>query len=256
MDSGTTFNYIKPNLQSGKRVRVNENRWAKTIHGYSKVQYKQQVRLLKHNLEFFELDELAEFDMMLGSRSLTQMRARIDFSEYKFYYAIPNSRENSISNDTDVQRINYTIDCPKFSDEINELMKRNEDVYETLPFTTTIEAAIRTVNDDPVWVKQYPYPVVDHDFVNREIEHLLKNGIIQKSHSPYNAPIWTVPKKGIDENGKPKRRMVMDFSKLNAHTIKDRYPIPDINLTLQNLGKAKVFSTIDLESGVVPYTGF
>lgn len=41
--------------------------------------------------------------------------------------------------------------------------------------------------------------------------------------------------------------MVIDFSKLNTYTIKDRYPIPDINS--QNLGNARVFSTIDLESG-------
>lgn len=57
-------------------------------------------------------------------------------------------------------------------------------------------------------------------------------------------PPPTVPKKGTDESGAPKRRMVIDFSKLNSHTIKDRYPIPDINTTLQNLGNAKVFSTI------------
>lgn len=128
-------------------------------------------------------------------------------------------------------------------------MEKNERVFSTLPFTTTIEASIRTVNNDPVWVKQYPYPMSDHDFVMSEIERLLENGIIQKSFSPYNSPIWTVPKKGFDEKNKPKRRMVIDYSKLNSQTITDRYPIPDINLTLQNLGNAKFFSTIDLESG-------
>lgn len=84
VDSGTTFNYIKPNLQLGKRLKVSENRWAKTIHGYSKIQFKQQIRLLKHNLEFLELDGLTDFDMMLGSKSLEKMKARINFSEYKF----------------------------------------------------------------------------------------------------------------------------------------------------------------------------
>lgn len=43
--------------------------------------------------------------------------------------------------------------------------------------------------------------------------------------------------------------MVVDFQKINSHTITDRYPIPDVNMTIQNLGKAKIFSTIDLESG-------
>lgn len=43
--------------------------------------------------------------------------------------------------------------------------------------------------------------------------------------------------------------MVIDFQKLNKQTIADRYPIPDITMTLQNLGKARYFATLDLESG-------
>lgn len=59
----------------------------------------------------------------------------------------------------------------------------------------------------------------------------------------------TVRKKGIDEEGKPKRRMVIDFRKLNQHTITDRYMIPDVNTSLQNLGNARYFTTLHLESG-------
>lgn len=172
------------------------------------------------------------------------MRAQINFFEYKLYYSIPREVETA-----ELHRINFTNDDSRFADDINELMGRNETVYQTLPFTTTIEATIRTTNDDPVWVKQYPYPISNHDFVNGEIEKLLESGIIQKSFSPYNSPIWVVPKKGTTEDDKPKRRMVIDFQKLNAQTITDRYPIPDINMTIQNLGSAKLFSTIDLESG-------
>uniref|UniRef100_A0A0K8UJV7 Retrovirus-related Pol polyprotein from transposon gypsy n=1 Tax=Bactrocera latifrons TaxID=174628 RepID=A0A0K8UJV7_BACLA len=43
--------------------------------------------------------------------------------------------------------------------------------------------------------------------------------------------------------------MVIDFQKLNKITVADRYPIPDINMTLQNLGEARYFTTLDLESG-------
>jgi len=38
------------------------------------------------------------------------------------------------------------------------------------------------------------------DFVNGEIQELLKNGKIQKSKSPYNNPIWVVDKKGTDKD--------------------------------------------------------
>lgn len=182
--------------------------------------------------------------MILGEKSLREMKAQINLFEYKLYYSFPKKEQK-----IDTLRLHFTNNRPMFTNWIDELMEKNERVFSTLPFTTTIEASIKTMNNDPVWVKQYPYPMSDHDFVMGEIERLLENGIIQKSFSPYNSPIWTVPKKGIDENNKPKRRMVIDYSKLNTQTITDRYPIPDINLTLQNLGNAKFFSTIDLESG-------
>lgn len=189
-------------------------------------------------MDFIEIDELTDFDMILGEKSLRKMKAQVNFFEYKLYYSIPKDDKK-----INVERINYTNDSPKYEDRINELMQKNEQVYPTLPFTTKIECTIKTKNDEPVWVKQYPYPMSDHAFVTKEIDRLLEDGIIQKSHSPYNSPIWTVPKKGTDENGKPKRRLVFDYSKLNTQTVTDRYPIPDINLTLQNLGRARVFST-------------
>lgn len=128
-------------------------------------------------------------------------------------------------------------------------MRINEQISETLPFTTTIEATIRTKTEEPIYTKPYPYPYSDKEFVVNEIQKLLDDGIIERSYSPYNAPIWVVPKKGLDLNGKPKRRLVIDFQKLNAHTITDKYPIPDINTTIHNLGRARIFSTIDLQSG-------
>lgn len=36
--------------------------------------------------------------------------------------------------------------------------------------------------------------------------------------------------------------------KLNENTVVERYPIPDCSIIFSNLGKAKLFSTIDLES--------
>lgn len=86
-------------------------------------------------------------------------------------------------------------------------------------------------------------------FVESEIKKLMENGIILPSRSPYNSPIWVVPKKGLNSDGTPKQRMVIDFRKLNDKTIFDRYPMPNTNMILSNLGKSRYFSTIDLESG-------
>lgn len=56
-------------------------------------------------------------------------------------------------------------------------------------------------------------------------------------------------KKGFLREWQTKTSFSNRFSKIEKKTIADKYPIPDINVTIQNLGKAKIFSTIDLESG-------
>jgi hypothetical protein len=44
-------------------------------------------------------------------------------------------------------------------------------------------------------------------------------------------------------------RMCMDYHPLNAVTIKNKYPLPQINILFDHLSKAKVFSKIDLMLG-------
>jgi len=46
-----------------------------------------------------------------------------------------------------------------------------------------------------------------------------------------------------------KKRLVIDFRKLNQRTVYDRYPIPAVSTILSNMGKSKFFTTLDLKSG-------
>lgn len=75
-----------------------------------------------------------------------------------------------------------------------------------------------------------------------------KDGIIRASESPWNAPVWVVPKKK-DASGKQKWRVVIDYRKLNEKTIGDAFPLPNINDILDQLGNSKYFTVIDLASG-------
>ncbi|KAH8241145.1 hypothetical protein KR038_006285, partial [Drosophila bunnanda] len=120
---------------------------------------------------------------------------------------------------------------------------------EALPYNTNIVGTIRTENEDPIYSKLYPYPMGVSDFVNTETQAMLRDGIIRPSRSPYNNPVWVVDKKGTDERGNTKKRLVIDFRKLNLKTINDKYPIPNVVFILANLGKAKYFTTLDLKSG-------
>ena len=67
-------------------------------------------------------------------------------------------------------------------------------------------------------------------------------GVIVKSNSEYASPLVVV-KKGTGEI-----RLCVDYRQLNNKTIKDAYPIPRIDDSLEALGGAKVFSSFDLKS--------
>ena len=76
----------------------------------------------------------------------------------------------------------------------------------------------------------------------------MKIKLLKPSQSPYNTPVWIVPKK-LDSHGNRKWRMVLDFRKLNEKTIGDAYPLPNIIDILDQLGSAQYFSVFDIASG-------
>ena len=108
--------------------------------------------------------------------------------------------------------------------------------------------SIHTSNDIPINRRQYRYPLIHQKEIQKQISALLSNGIITPSKSPYNSPLWIVPKKE-DENGVKHWRLVIDFRGLNEITITDKYPLPQITEILDRLGGVKYFSVFDLASG-------
>ena len=79
--------------------------------------------------------------------------------------------------------------------------------------------------------------------VKIQLQDLLDKGLIQPSSSPWGCPALFVKKK--DKS----LRMCVDYRPLNAVTIKNKYPLPRIDILFDQLAKAKVFSKIDLRSG-------
>ena len=99
-------------------------------------------------------------------------------------------------------------------------------------------------NVRPVYVPAYRLPHSQREVVDRQIEDMLKEGVIQPSRSPWNSPLFLVPKKtgGF--------RPVIDFRKVNKVTEDDRFPLPVLKDLLMSLGGGNaVYSSLDLLSG-------
>ena len=76
-----------------------------------------------------------------------------------------------------------------------------------------------------------------------QLQELIDKGFVQPSLSPWGCPAIFVKKK--DET----LRLCVDYRPLNEVTIKNKYPLPRIDLLFDQLAGARVFSKIDLRSG-------
>ncbi len=86
-------------------------------------------------------------------------------------------------------------------------------------------------------------PVLDpekHRIAEEEFLALEKAGIIRRSTSPWASPLHLVPKK--DGSWRP----CGDYRRLNAVTIPDRYPLPNMQSLNDPMAGCTVFSKIDL----------
>lgn len=86
IDSGSTNNYININSSIGKSILLPTIIKTKTLHGISEIRSKRVINVLNNNLTFFDINELRDFDMILGEQGLRQIKACINFFEYKIYY--------------------------------------------------------------------------------------------------------------------------------------------------------------------------
>ncbi|GBN63414.1 Retrovirus-related Pol polyprotein from transposon 297 [Araneus ventricosus] len=102
---------------------------------------------------------------------------------------------------------------------------------------------INTGNHTPM--KQYPrrLPLAKKEEAERLVKEMVDNGIIEESSGPWASPIVLVKKKDGST------RFCVDYRKLNEITIKDGYPLPLIDDTLDALNGSQWFSTLDLKSG-------
>jgi hypothetical protein len=76
-----------------------------------------------------------------------------------------------------------------------------------------------------------------------QLDDLLAKGFIRPSRSPWASPVLFVEKK--DKS----KRLCVDYHALNQVIIKNKYPLPLIEVLFEQLRGAQVFSKIDLNSG-------
>jgi hypothetical protein len=131
---------------------------------------------------------------------------------------------------------------------IQRILNKYKDVFRMelptkLPPKREFEHEIETGDAKPVNVHAYPLSQRHMEEQQRQVEDLLKKGVIRTSSSPWGFPVLFVAKPGGEW------RMCVDYRALNKVTTKNGYPLPRIQDLLDSIGQARVLSKIDLLSG-------
>ena len=135
--------------------------------------------------------------------------------------------------------------------ELAEVISQYREVFPDVPSKTNlIEHDVDVGDSAPI--KQHPYRVspMKKELLDKEVQYMLKNDIIEESQSNWSSPCILVPK---HDGG---FRFCTDFRKVNDKTKSDSFPIPRIADCIDQIGNAKFVSTFDMLKGYwqVPLT--
>ena len=131
--------------------------------------------------------------------------------------------------------------------QLLEVLAKYEDIFikpdGVLGQTNLVEHDIETGDSKPIKIPPRRIPIFKRNQVDEELEKMISQGIVEPSDSPWSAPICLVKKKDGT------CRFCIDFRRLNSVTVRDAYPLPRIDDTLDALSGSMWFSTLDLASG-------
>ena len=132
---------------------------------------------------------------------------------------------------------------PRLVDTLSEFRDVFKLPGQRLGNTPLIKHVIETGGQAPIAQRPYRIPQSRRQALKAEIDTMLDEGIIRPSVSPWASPVVIVEKKDGS------LRFCCDYRRLNSVSQFDPYPLPLISETLDALGNAKHFSSLDLASG-------
>ena len=138
------------------------------------------------------------------------------------------------------ERANFSRRVRRLLAKYNHVFSQKEGDY---GLCTVDELSLTLTTQVPVYRRPYNMPHHLRDPVQQQLNMLDEADVIEHARSPYSAPLVLVAKKdgGV--------RICVDYRFLNAITKRDGYPLPRIDMCLDMLRGAKVFSVFDLYGG-------
>ena len=193
-----------------------------------------------------EIANLSERPIIVHPGQALGYMKRLNQSQVNFI----NQRDNTVDNtksigNTTKPKLDETDLNPLQKQELLKIFSEFSDIFCEKPGQTNkVKHEIKLVPESqPFNLPPYRIAPSRRQVVEQNLREMLEDKIIVPSKSPWASPIVLAPKKDGT------LRFCIDYRKLNSMTIRDAYPIPRIDDTLDSLQEAKFFSTLDLRSG-------
>jgi hypothetical protein len=195
-----------------------------------------QNLLPKDRLDFL-LDEASVTTEYPSSEKIFSMKQEINAkTNPSTFFAVENLKTRKVLSIDDIKAGPFS----EFADVFEEAN------YQDLPPHRVWDHKIDLV---PEWEQRkwkpriYPLTYDEQKELDAFLEENLANGRIRPSESPLASPVFFINKKD------GKKRMVIDYRKLNDITVKNAYPVPLMDELIQKWKGCKFFSAVDVRSG-------
>ena len=140
---------------------------------------------------------------------------------------------------------------PEYQERYKSLVMEFHDVFasskDDIGHTDLVTHKIHLKNQNqvPIYKKQFPIPWSHQEFINKKVDDMLKQGVIEESHSPYNSPVFAVKKPHSND-----LRLVVDMREVNRISHCTNFRVRCVQECVDEISKheSSIFSTLDISS--------
>lgn len=179
------------------------------------------------------------FDLILGSNFLRNTKLALDLSNKVGYFKFKPKISIALEMETEssANSLEVKVGCEEARPYIDNILQKYPNVFtDTIGKAIDLEIKIELKDPTPVKIKPYYLSPPTLSKVNDIVRDWEKQGIVERSLSPYSSPVFLTKKD----------RLVVNFGEVNKVIHQMAYPLGDLQNMHVYLNNSVFYTVIDL----------